>query len=190
MTVSMETDSLETLPAAGTIEKIEANLASVIRGKPGAIRLLLIALLAGGHTLLEDVPGTGKTTLAKSLARSMDGLFRRIQFTPDLLPADITGSSFLQSWRRFVYVPRRAGVCEYRAGRRNQPNFAAHPVCAAGSDERRAGHDRRPAARPAPAVLCGGNAKPDRFSRDVSPARSPARPLCCSYYAWLPRHVA
>ena len=77
-----------------TTEKIEANLASVIRGKPESIRLLLISLLAGGHTLLEDVPGTGKTTLAKSLARSMDGIFRRIQFTPDLLPADITGSSF------------------------------------------------------------------------------------------------
>ncbi len=80
--------------SAETIARIEANLASVIRGKPEAIRLLLIALLAGGHTLLEDVPGTGKTTLAKSLARSMDGIFRRIQFTPDLLPADITGSSF------------------------------------------------------------------------------------------------
>jgi len=77
-----------------TIGRIEANLASVIRGKPGPIRLLLIALLSGGHALLEDVPGTGKTTLAKSLARSMDGVFRRIQFTPDLLPADITGSSF------------------------------------------------------------------------------------------------
>ena len=80
--------------SAETIESIESNLSSVIRGKSGAIRLLLISLLAGGHTLLEDVPGTGKTTLAKSLARSMDGIFRRIQFTPDLLPADITGSSF------------------------------------------------------------------------------------------------
>lgn len=77
-----------------TVHKIEANLGSVIRGKPDSIRLLLIALLSGGHALLEDVPGTGKTTLAKSLARSMDGAFRRIQFTPDLLPADITGSSF------------------------------------------------------------------------------------------------
>ena len=78
----------------GAVERIEANLASVIKGKPESIRLLLISLLAGGHTLLEDVPGTGKTTLAKSLARTMDGVFRRIQFTPDLLPADITGSSF------------------------------------------------------------------------------------------------
>ena len=80
--------------ATRTLAKMEANLASVIRGKPEAIRLLLIALMSGGHALLEDVPGTGKTTLAKSLARSLDGTFRRIQFTPDLLPADITGSSF------------------------------------------------------------------------------------------------
>ena len=79
---------------AGALARIEGNLSSVIKGKPGSIRLLLISLLAGGHTLLEDVPGTGKTTLAKSLARTIDGVFRRIQFTPDLLPADITGSSF------------------------------------------------------------------------------------------------
>ncbi|MBC8104489.1 MAG: MoxR family ATPase [Cytophagales bacterium] len=79
---------------ASQVSRIETNLARVIRGKTESIRLLLTALLAAGHTLLEDVPGTGKTTLAKSLARSIDGEFRRIQFTPDLLPADITGSSF------------------------------------------------------------------------------------------------
>ena len=83
-----------TVIVANAVERIEANLVLVIKGKPDSIRLLLISLLAGGHTLLEDVPGTGKTTLAKSLARTMDGVFRRIQFTPDLLPADITGSSF------------------------------------------------------------------------------------------------
>ena len=89
------------------IQKIQTNLESVIRGKPDSIRLVLIALLAGGHVLLEDVPGTGKTTLAKSLARSIDSIFRRIQFTPDLLPADITGSSF--------YSPKE-GIFEFREG--------------------------------------------------------------------------
>ena len=76
------------------VAAIEANLNKVIKGKEEGIRLLLTALLSGGHTLLEDVPGTGKTTLAKSLAKSLSGEFRRIQFTPDLLPADVTGSSF------------------------------------------------------------------------------------------------
>ena len=67
------------------------NISRVIVGKEDQIRLLLTALLSGGHVLLEDVPGTGKTTLAKSLAKSLSCEFARIQFTPDLLPADITG---------------------------------------------------------------------------------------------------
>jgi MoxR-like ATPase len=72
---------------------IEANISKVIVGKSHSIRLALVPLLCRGHLLLEDVPGVGKTTLAKALARSIDGQFRRIQFTPDLLPLDITGST-------------------------------------------------------------------------------------------------
>lgn len=77
-------------------EKIDAltqNLARTIVGKSEAIRLVLVALLGGGHALLEDVPGVGKTLLAKSLARSVDGKFQRLQCTPDLLPTDITGTN-------------------------------------------------------------------------------------------------
>ncbi|MBO0894509.1 MAG: MoxR family ATPase [Acidimicrobiales bacterium] len=72
--------------------RIAANVASVIRGKPEVIRLALVALLCEGHVLIEDVPGVGKTTLARALAASVSASWRRIQFTPDLLPADLTGS--------------------------------------------------------------------------------------------------
>jgi len=75
------------------IEQLTENLGQTIVGKADAIRLVLVALLAGGHALLEDVPGVGKTLLAKSLARSIDGKFQRIQCTPDLLPTDITGTN-------------------------------------------------------------------------------------------------
>lgn len=71
--------------------KIKENIAKVIVGKDDVINLLLTALLADGHVLIEDMPGTGKTKLAKALATSLDADFNRIQFTPDLLPADITG---------------------------------------------------------------------------------------------------
>lgn len=77
-----------------SLRRVEDNLRSIIKGKSADLELILIALASGGHVLLEDAPGTGKTTLAKAIAASMDGVFRRVQFTPDLLPADITGSSF------------------------------------------------------------------------------------------------
>lgn len=74
--------------------RIKDNVSKVIIGKEHVTELLLTALAAGGHVLLEDVPGTGKTVLAKSLAKSMDFSFGRIQFTPDLLPSDVTGLSY------------------------------------------------------------------------------------------------
>ncbi len=82
------------------------NSSKVIVGKKRALALMTVALLAEGHVLLEDVPGLGKTVMAKALARSMGGVFRRIQFTPDLLPSDVTGFSIYdQKTGEFVFHP-------------------------------------------------------------------------------------
>lgn len=75
------------------LQRLQRNIESVVLGKQEVIRKTLIALLAGEHLLLEDVPGVGKTLVAKALAKSIDGKFTRVQFTPDLLPSDIVGSS-------------------------------------------------------------------------------------------------
>jgi MoxR-like ATPase len=86
--------------------RIRGNIEQVIEGKADAVRLALVVLLAEGHLLIEDVPGVGKTLLAKALARSIDCSVRRIQFTPDLLPSDVTGVSvYNQEAREFEFKP-------------------------------------------------------------------------------------
>src|SRR5436305_6437494 len=79
--------------AGAQLTRLQDHIGSVFLGKPEAIRMALVALLAEGHLLIEDVPGVGKTLLAKALARSVAATFHRIQFTPDLLPSDLTGVS-------------------------------------------------------------------------------------------------
>ena len=87
-------------------EKIASNVETVIQGKRDVIDLILLGLVSEGHVLVEDVPGVGKTQLAKSLARSVEGAFNRIQFTPDLLPSDVTGISVWDRERRaFEFKP-------------------------------------------------------------------------------------
>jgi MoxR-like ATPase len=86
------------------VAKLEANISQVVLGKPEVVRMCLVALLSGEHVLLEDVPGVGKTLVAKALAKSVSGQFCRLQFTPDLLPSDILGSSVYDAKEaRFVF---------------------------------------------------------------------------------------
>jgi MoxR-like ATPase len=115
------TESTAALDAAGTTApptsgteidvaaegaRLAAAISRVVEGKPDVVRLALAVLLAEGHLLIEDVPGVGKTTLAKALARSIDGTVRRIQFTPDLLPSDVTGVAvYDQESRAFEFKP-------------------------------------------------------------------------------------
>ncbi|WP_407669750.1 AAA family ATPase [Nocardioides sediminis] len=95
---------LETL--ARVVGRVRANIEHVIEGKPDVVNAALVVLLAEGHLLIEDVPGVGKTQLSKALARSIDSTVRRIQFTPDLLPSDVTGVSvFNQDTREFEFRP-------------------------------------------------------------------------------------
>ena len=89
------------------ILRIKENMKKVIIGKDEVMDKILTALLSGGHVLLEDLPGTGKTVLAKSLAKSMNGEFRRVQFTPDLLPSDVTG---------LHYFNQKEGEFQFREG--------------------------------------------------------------------------
>ena len=92
--------------SAEILQRLRENIAKVIVGKRQTVDLLLVCLAAGGHVLLEDVPGTGKTVLARSLAASAGLNFSRIQFTPDLLPSDVTGLNYYdQSQSRFVFRP-------------------------------------------------------------------------------------
>ena len=93
--------------AAGRVSRLQFAIESVIKGKPEAVRLAVVTLIAGGHLLIEDVPGVGKTTLAQALARALDCSFQRIQFTSDLLPSDVIGLSIYN---------QHSGVFEWKPG--------------------------------------------------------------------------
>jgi MoxR-like ATPase len=101
-----EPERLQSADAARTIDAIVANLARVVHAPEETLRLCVLCLIAEGHLIIEDFPGVGKTMLAKALARSLDASFSRLQFTPDLLPSDVTGVSvFNQRSNEFEFRP-------------------------------------------------------------------------------------
>src|SRR2546430_15121680 len=105
-TAGTRSDSVASASAEG-VELLQSTIERVIRGKPEAVRLAIVALIASGHLLVEDVPGVGKTTLAHAMARALHCTFQRIQFTSDLLPSDVIGLSIYN---------QHTGVFEWKPG--------------------------------------------------------------------------
>ena len=162
---------------AATAQRIQERIETVVEGKGEVVRLALTVLLAEGHLLIEDVPGVGKTLLAKALARALDCTVRRIQFTPDLLPSDVTGVTVYDQHRgEFEFKPG-AGLRQRGARRRDQPRLAEDPVRAARVHGRAPGHGRRHDLPARGAVPGDRHPEPGRDGGHLPAARGPARPV-------------
>ena len=172
--------SLAEVEALGArIGAVRAQIGRVIFGQEEVVDQTLITLLSGGHALLVGVPGLGKSRLVETLGTVLGLATKRVQFTPDLMPADIIGSEVLDESRRPAQLPLRArpGVLPVADGRRDQPRQPAHPVGAAAGDAGAAGRGRRRRACAAAAVPRAGDAEPDRAGGHLPAARGAARPL-------------
>ena len=169
------------------LAELKAHLSKVILGKSEVLEELIIALLSGDHILMEDVPGVGKTTLAKALAKSFSADFKRVQFTPDLLPTDILGSS--------IYNPRD-GSFTFKEGpvftnilladeiNRASPRTQSSLLEAMSE---RTGLDRGKDLFFAGSFPGNRHAEPHRLSRNLPAAGSPARPVRGANQSGLPR---
>ena len=150
-----------------------------IVGQEQIVRQTLISLLAGWHALLEGVPGLGKTMLVRTLAEALDLGFRRIQFTPDLMPADIIGTNVIveEGGERRFRFQQGPIFAQHRAGRRDQPRHAEDAERAARGDAGAPRHGRQAAVHAGRAVLRAGHAEPARDGGHLPAARGAARPL-------------
>ena len=108
-------------------EELSTRVDARLFGMREPLQLVLIGILTGSHVLIDDVPGVGKTTLVRMLAGMLDLSFQRVQFTPDLMPTDITGTSVLEPAHQRVRVPARPALRPGAAGRRDQPRHARRP---------------------------------------------------------------
>ena len=171
----------------GSAGRIAKSIEGVIEGKPEVVRVTLTVLLAEGHLLIEDVPGVGKTMLAKALARSIDCSVKRIQFTPDLLPVGRHRRQRVQPGHPRLRVQARGGLRQHRRGRRDQPGLAEDPVRAPRVHGGAPGHRRRHDLRPGRAVHGDGHPEPGRDGGHLPPPRGAARPVHGAGLHGLPR---
>ena len=173
MTISQE----QATRFATTFARLADNVERAVLGKRHVIELVLTAMLSDGHVLLEDVPGTGKTSLARALAQSVEGTNTRIQFTPDLLPGRHHRHHRVRPEDRHLRVPCRAGLREHRARRRDQQREPQDAVRAARGDGGGQGHARRDLPPGGRALPRHRDAEPHRAGGHVPAARGAARSL-------------
>ena len=171
---------------AALFDAITANMAQVVHGKMEPIEMAVMCLLAEGHLLIEDVPGVGKTSLAKALAASIDCSWKRVQFTPDLLPADLVGVSIYQrSTEQFRFQPGPLFANIVLADEINRASPKTQSALLEAMEERQITVDG--ATRAAGAAVHGHrHPEPGRPGGHLPPAREPARPLPAAHRARLP----
>ena len=168
------TDSRDCHQAPQTIETLRASLNASLCGKGNVIEMVIACLLARGHILLEDLPGLGKTTLAKALAHAVGGRFARVQCTPDLLPSDVTGFNlFNQKVREFEFLPGPVFADVLLADEINRATPRTQSA-APGGDVGAAGHRGQSDPQARRFVPRDCHAEPDREPRHIPATRGPA----------------
>ena len=163
--------------ASAWVPGLLAEVGRVVVGQETMLERLLVGLLTGGHVLLEGVPGLAKTLAVSSLAKAVHADFQRIQFTPDLLPADLVGTLVYHQGDGSFQVKKGAGLRQLRPGRRGQPRARQGAKCAPGSDARAAGHDRRHDVSAAQPVSRPRDAEPHRAGGHLPASRGAGGPL-------------